>query len=362
MDRPIRNRDYTMVTNEQLQESRAIQRRTGRTFHIATRFLPERARYPTYVLYAFFRTADEIVDDPDPGTPAELNAELARMREAALGERPTDDPVLAAFSELRERYAIPDREVDAFMDAMAADVEPTGYDTYADLSGYLRGSAVAVAYMMLAVMDPEDRAEARPHAKALAEAFQLTNFLRDVREDATEYGRIYLPRATLAAYGVSADEIADLQYSEDVAAAVRSELRRTEERYRQGVAGIELLPADCRFPVLLAAVLYAEHHRLIREREYDVLSATPSLGLADSLRLVARTWWFLRRERDPEAAFYRASVVSASAGAGPDAEADPSAVMGRSEAMGYRNGQPAWRPLERIVDLLRSWLPVGRPE
>ncbi|USZ67377.1 phytoene/squalene synthase family protein [Halorussus salilacus] len=342
-----------MVTDEQLRASRAIQRRTGRTFHVATRFLPERARYPTYVLYAFFRVADEVVDDPDPGPPEELRAELARLREAATGERETDDPVLAAFDEMRERHGIPDREVEEFVAAMEADVEPDGYDTYEDLRSYLRGSSVAVAYMMLAVMDPEDSEAARPHARALAEAFQLTNFLRDVREDVTEYGRIYIPRETLQAHGASTDDIADLRHSAGVTAAVRAELRRTEERYREGVAGIEYLPEDCQFPVLLSAVLYAEHHRLIRERGYDVVSATPSLGLGDYLRVLARTWWHWRRERDPEAAFYRASAVSREAETDSDAETDPPSAT-PTEPAGHRLGRALRSPLGRAVDILRS--------
>ena len=340
-----------MVTNEQLEASKAIQRRTGRTFHVATRFLPERARHPTYVLYAFFRMADEVVDDPDPGPPEGRRDELARLREAALGERSTDDPVLSAFSEMRERHGIPDREITEFVAAMESDVEAGGYDTYADLEDYLRGSAVAVAYMMLDVMDPEDAEAARPHAKALGEAFQLTNFLRDVREDVTEYGRIYLPRATLAQYGVSADEIADLRPSEAFAAAMRRELRRTEERYREGVAGIHLLPEDCQFPVLLSSVLYAEYHRLIRERGYDVLSAPPSLDLGDYLRLVARTWWHWRRERDPEATFYRASAVPTSAGIEPNEETTAWPIRRTIE-----------RPVGQVTDLVRSRWPIGRLE
>ena len=354
-----------MVTSEQLRESKDVQRRTGRTFHVATRFLPERARDPTYVLYAFFRMADDVVDDPDPGVPADLRAELDRMCAAATGERPSDDPVLTAFDEMRERHAIPDREVETFLDAMETDVEPEGYDTFDDLSEYLRGSAVAVAYMMLDVMDSADAdadadaAAARPHARALGEAFQLTNFLRDVREDVTEYGRIYLPRETLAEHGVSTDEITDLQFSDGVAAAVRAELRRTEERYREGVAGIQYLPKDCRFPVLLSAVLYAEYHRIIRERGYDVLSATPSLGSVDYVRETTRTWWHWRTAPDAETAFYRASAVPASPEKVPRTDADAPPTAGRDDPSDRFHGGMLRRPLGRVADALRARWPVG---
>jgi len=298
-----------MVSPDDVATSKAIQQRTGKTFHVATRLLPERVREATYVLYAFFRVADEVVDDPDGKPPDEQRAELARIREAALGEREADDPVLSAFQSIKERYGIPDREVEAFMDAMEMDVTLDRYDTYADLEGYLRGSSVAVAYMMLEVMDPAEKERARPHARALGEAFQLTNFLRDVREDIDDYGRIYLPTSTLSQYGVSEEQIASFRFDEGFAAAMRAELRRTERLYRTGVEGIQYLPEDCRFAVLLSAVLYAEHHRDIREHDYDVLSARRTLTNRRRLRLVAKTWYHYRRTGDPVATFEAVGAV-----------------------------------------------------
>ncbi|MFB6296052.1 MAG: phytoene/squalene synthase family protein [Halobacteriales archaeon] len=316
-----------MASPDEIATSKAIQQRTGKTFHVATRLLPGRVREATYVLYAFFRVADEVVDDPEGKPPAEQRRELSRIRAAALGERETDDPVLAAFQSIKEQYDIADREVETFMDAMEMDVTTDRYESYADLEGYLRGSSVAVAYMMLAVMDPEDTERARPHAKALGEAFQLTNFLRDVREDVIDYGRIYLPGSTLERHGVTEEQIESLRFDEDVAAAMREELRRTERLYRTGVEGIRHLPEDCRFAVLLAAVLYAEHHRLIRARGYDVLSERPTLTHRRRLLLAAKTWLQYKRLGDPVATFERVSAVPAEedeeeAGARGDASAD----------------------------------------
>jgi len=357
------------VEQDDIEASKAIQRETGRTFHLATRVLPEWARYPTYVLYAFFRIADEVVDDPDPGPPAEQRAELERIRAAALGDRATDDPVLRAFSELRERHDIPGREVNAFVDAMLMDVGEDGvaaYESFAHLQSYLRGSSVAVAYMMLEVMDPARKETARPHAKALGEAFQLTNFLRDVREDVVDYDRVYLPRETLQAHGATVQQVRALAYDERFADAMRAAMAETERRYRAGVAGIRYLPDGCQFAVLLAATLYAEHHRHIRARDYDVLSERRELSRRRRLWVLARTWYHWRRTGDPEAAFYAVAPVDegptgpgertdgprASSGRGSDGGVDE--VRACRISNGYRS---VAGPARSLAGTVRSLLP-----
>jgi phytoene synthase len=298
-----------MVDTRQVEQSKRIQQQTGKTFHLATRLLPERVRHATYVLYAFFRVADEVVDTADPAPPETQREELERLRAEALGEREPTDEVLAAFSEIRERTAIDDEDVDVFVDAMLADIEKSRYETYAELEAYMDGSASAVGRMMTAVMDPPDRERALPHATALGEAFQMSNFLRDVREDVVERDRVYLPQETLRRHGVSEAAVKNFEFSDDFRAVMQDEIARTEELYREGVAGIKYLPEDCQFAVLLAAVLYADHHRAIRRRDYDVLSATPSLSTPRKLWLLARTRLAWARTNDPETVFRRVSVV-----------------------------------------------------
>jgi len=320
-----------MVTDRQIRQSKTIQQQTGATFHLATRLLPERVRHPTYVLYAFFRIADEVVDDADTQDldPAVRAERLEDLREQALGRSDPEGPVLAAFQKVTAEYDVPDQEVTTFVDAMQTDVEKTRYRTHEELEEYMRGSAAAVGAMMTAIMDPDDRTRAMPHAFALAEAFQLTNFLRDVREDVLERGRIYVPLETWAEHGVTEAGIERLEFDENVASAVASELRRTERRYWKGVAGIEHLPRDCQFAVLLAAVLYAEHHRLIRERGYDVLSSTPSLGKARMAWLLAKTRVHWAWTDDPTAVFRAVSAV-------PDRSTPGAGVAGEFESVPTR--------------------------
>ncbi|WP_408957344.1 phytoene/squalene synthase family protein [Natrinema sp. 74] len=297
------------MKRDHIDASKAIQKRTGKTFYLATRFLPERVRHATHVLYAFFRIADEVVDDADGTSPEEQRARLEALRAQALGERPANGPVLEAFRELRERYGIADEEVDAFVDAMASDIETDRYETDADLKSYMRGSAASVGVMMTAIMEPDAEAAAIPHAVKLGEAFQMTNFLRDVREDVVERDRIYIPQETLQDHGVDPEQIERLEYTESFGAVIASELQRTEDLYREGVAGIRYLPADCQLPVLLAAVLYAEHHSVIRAQRYDVLSSEPALSTTRKLRCLVKTRWHWHWNRDPESVFQRVSAV-----------------------------------------------------
>lgn len=300
---------YQMVDSTQLAESKSIHRRTGKTFYYATRLLPERVRHPTYVLYAFFRVADEIVDDPDGASPAEQRDRLREIEAAALGREPTDDPVLEAFSEVRRRYGIPDREVEAFVDAMRTDVEKSRYETYDELESYMRGSAAAVGVMMTHIMEADDADPVLRRARLLGNAFQLTNFLRDVGEDVTDRDRIYLPRSTLEACGADMRDLERRRFTDEIGAAIRRELKRAESLYRQGVRGIKYLPRDCQLPVLTAAVLYAEHHRLIRDHGYDTVTETPSLGTLRKLSLVAKTRLYWAWSGDPEVVFAKVSDV-----------------------------------------------------
>jgi phytoene synthase len=301
-----------MVTTRQVERKKRIQRQTGKTFHLATRLLPERVRHATYVLYAFFRVADEIVDTADPAPPADQRAELERLRAEALGEREPSDPVLAAFAEIRAEVDIADEDVELFIDAMRTDVDTSGYETYDELEAYMDGSAAAVGRMMTAVMDPDDPETALSHATSLGEAFQLTNFVRDVREDVVERDRIYLPQTTLEREGVTNERIERFEMDERVASVIRTELARAESLYRDGVAGIKYLPSGCQLPVLLAAVLYADHHRLIRKHDYDVLNNEVELSTTRKLWLVVRVRWHWQWNGDPEEVFRRVSAVPSS--------------------------------------------------
>ncbi|MDT7802310.1 MAG: 15-cis-phytoene synthase, partial [Actinomycetota bacterium] len=173
--------DAAGVTDPALRASYAACRRLnahhGRTFFLATRLLPARARPAAHALYGFARMADELVDNPEPGTDpaAELDRVGALVDVVFDGGTP-DDPVLAALADTVHRYGIAQDLFDAFLRSMRMDLKPAEYTTFTDLGEYMYGSAAVIGLQLLPVFGTVGPlADAEPGAIALGEAFQLTN-------------------------------------------------------------------------------------------------------------------------------------------------------------------------------------------
>ncbi|MFD9893657.1 phytoene/squalene synthase family protein [Amycolatopsis sp. NPDC059027] len=257
-------------------ECERINAHHGRTFFLATRLLPAHARPAVHALYGFARMADELVDNPEPGTdPAVALDKVADLVGIVFdGGRP-GDPVLAALADTVARYALRRELFDAFLHSMRMDLTVTEYATYADLAEYVHGSAEVIGLQMLPVFGTVvPCAEAEPAAAALGEAFQLTNFLRDVGED-LDRGRLYLPAEELAAFGVDREllvhcrrrRVSDPRIRQALAFAVS----RTRAVYRRAESGIPLLRPESRPCVRVAITLYEGILDEIERLGYDVL-------------------------------------------------------------------------------------------
>lgn len=217
---------------------------------------------------------DEWVDNPGLLTSDERRARLDAYRNDLLaawqGRRP-ESPVLRAFADTLCETGIDIAEPLCFLDAMAMDLTIDRYPTYADLERYMRGSAAAVGLMMLPVLGVPESPEVRRAAMALGEAMQMTNFLRDVGEDARR-GRIYLPLEDLKRFGVSEAQILAGAIDEGFVALMRYEIERARVLYLEADSGIPAIPGPMRSAVLLARELYARILDRIERRGYDVFS------------------------------------------------------------------------------------------
>ncbi|RSD22863.1 phytoene/squalene synthase family protein [Amycolatopsis eburnea] len=245
----------------------------GRTFFLATRLLPARARPAAHALYGFARMADELVDNPEPGSdPAASLDRVGTLVDVVFDGGTPDDPVLVALADTVRRYGLSRELFDAFLKSMRMDVKPVEYRTFAELGEYMYGSAAVIGLQMLPVFGTIGPvADAEPGAIALGEAFQLTNFLRDVGED-LDRGRLYLPLDELAAFGVTRSLLEERRPDPRIRAALAYFVARTRAVYRRAEAGVPLLRPESRPCVRTALTLYQGILDEIAALDYDVLT------------------------------------------------------------------------------------------
>jgi phytoene synthase len=259
----------------------AVARHQARNFYYSFLLLPPHLRQSMCALYAFMRRTDDLADEPRPGRDGEALLEGWRrdVHRALDGGDDRAWPGLAALAATVERHAIPRRYLDAVIDGVAMDVHPRPFATFDDLYGYCYRVASAVGLCCLHIWGYR-RGDGR--AEALAEscgiALQLTNIVRDVREDA-EHGRLYLPQEDLGRFGVVREELTARRASDRLRALLAYEGRRAYAYYDQARPLAEFVAPVGR-PVLATIVgIYRTLLDEIARRDYEVLServAVPS--------------------------------------------------------------------------------------
>ncbi|MFF4084399.1 phytoene/squalene synthase family protein [Streptomyces sp. NPDC001777] len=258
---------------------RRLNARHGRTYFLATRLLPLERRSAVHALYGFARWADDIVDDHDRHRAPEERDRLLRRLEndlaAGLRAGAGHEPVVRAVADTADRYDIDHALFADFLSSIRADLTVTHYPTYADLQGYVHGSAAVIGLQMLPVLGTVTaREEAAPHAAALGVAFQLTNFLRDVGED-LDRGRVYLPGDLLAAHGVDRPLLEwsrrTGRHDPRIRAALVAAEAMTRGVYRTAEPGIAMLDPRVRPCIRAASTLYGGILDAIAEQDYTVL-------------------------------------------------------------------------------------------
>jgi phytoene synthase len=266
------------------ERCRQLHRRYGRTYYLATRLLPEWKRRHVHALYGFTRYADEIVDRTGGQPVAERARRLAEWSDtflAGLAGAPVEDPLLPAVLHTISVFNLDPEDFRTFLASMAMDLTVTGYDSYDDLLGYMEGSAAVIGTMMLPILEASDPAAAREPARQLGIAFQLTNFIRDVAED-LDLGRVYLPGADLARFGVTPADLraarADggLTAQAPVADAIREliafEVGRARAHYARAAPGVTLLAPSSQGCIRAAYHLYGGILDEVEKLGYDVFA------------------------------------------------------------------------------------------
>jgi phytoene synthase len=286
---------------EAYQVCRNIARQRARNFYYSFVALPPPKRDAICAVYAFMRHADDLSDDETIALHDRrvmLDAWLSSWRHAADGGH-TDDPVFLALRHAQQRFAIPSRLLEELVEGTTMDVRadeplPNSYDTYAtfaDLYRYCYLVASVVGLVCIHIFGYED-ARAEKLAEETGIAFQLTNILRDVREDA-ERKRIYLPGEDLQKFNLSVDRLKNTTaITPELRELLHFEAKRAQEFYRSGQRLLPLIAADSR-PALW--VLITIYHRLLQRIEksgYDVFSSRVSVPTYEKLAILG--WGMLR--------------------------------------------------------------------
>jgi phytoene synthase len=276
---------------------RHIARSSAKNFYYGFMLLPARKRNALSAVYAFMRHADDLSDDPGM-TLAERRLKLSEFIEAYRGSLEsgrTDDPVFLALRDSQQRYSIPMDLLDQLVAGTAMDVceadEPSDaprvvYDSFEELYKYCYHVASVVGLVCIRIFGYRDPV-AEQYAEDLGIAFQLTNILRDVKEDAA-MARVYLPQQDLERFGVTAAELGAGVPMEKLRPLLAFEAARAREFY---VSAERLLPLidEVSQPALWAMVeIYRGILDRIELRQFDVYSERVRLSLGDKLKILVK--------------------------------------------------------------------------
>jgi len=286
---------------------KGITRTSAKNFYYAFLVLPRRKRQALCAVYAFMRRCDDIADDPTLALSdrrQKLDTWLDALHRAQQGE-PTDDAILLALTDAQRRFAIPAGLLDELAHGTAMDVEQeensaqtTGapgltiqYRTFQDLRLYCYRVASVVGLVCIHIFEYRDPA-AEPLAERCGLAFQLTNIIRDVKEDAS-LGRVYLPEEDLAKFQISGSELLTTPDPARFRPVLALEADRAREFYSSGDALIPYVAEDSQPALWVLVTIYRSLLEKIAEKQYDVFTAKISLSTSEKLRILAKG--FLKR-------------------------------------------------------------------
>jgi phytoene synthase len=275
---------------EGFRQCREITRHYGTSFYFATQFFPKEMREGIYAVYTFARIPDEIVDDPRLTDRRVVHAELTKWHRdwrAAMNAGASEDPVMNAIVHTFRKFRIPADDGEAFLRSMYMDEEKSSYANYAELEDYMYGSAGVVGLMVSRIVGYKSEA-ALGHAIKLGYAFQLTNFLRDIREDYEELGRVYMPADELARFGLSPNEISKRICDDRFIEFMKFQIERNRQVYREALPGIPMLSWRGRLAVRIAYVLYKAILDEVERVHYNVYRGRVRTKLRQKLWLSAK--------------------------------------------------------------------------
>lgn len=266
-----------------------ITREHARTFYYASKFLGAEERNAAYAVYAICRISDDSVDVPGTYCTDKIKADI----DAAYSNKTIDDPLILAFRHTINKLNIPREYFDSLIKGIEMDMNIARYGDFRELYEYCYRVAGIVGLIMNKVFFSSG-VKADSCAVDLGIAMQLTNILRDIKEDFAR-GRIYLPQDEMKAQHVTENDIAKCLISDNFIGLMKQQIKRAREYYSSSIDGIKLIPGiRNRFTVCLMKDIYADILRSIENNKYDVFRGRARVPLPRKLLLTLKV--VLKRE------------------------------------------------------------------
>ena len=298
-----------MTTAEAYAACRTIARREAKNFYYAFRVLPKHKSNAMCAVYAFMRRADDIADDESIPISERMKAmtNWVEAWRAARVSGVSDDPVFLALNDTQKQFAISDALLEELVQGTTMDLEPgpvaageiQTFATFDELYRYCYLVASVVGLVCIRIFGYTD-VRAEKLAEETGIAFQLTNILRDVKEDA-ERGRVYLPLDLLRESGVSVERVMALSRGAQIEAAERAVLcelgAKAEAYYASSNKLLPLIDRDSRAALWVLVTIYHDLLHRIERREGDVFSQRVSVPTASKLRILAQGMAMALRNR-----------------------------------------------------------------
>ena len=281
---------------------RGISRRAAKNFYYGFMVLPSEKRNALSAVYAFMRHADDISDEPgvDPQLKRQRLQEWLESAKAVFAGNATDDPVLMALGDAQRKFKIPPELFEKLVYGTSLDLDiPTASadspailcETFEDLKQYCYYVASVVGLVCIRIFGYQDT-----KAEFLAEdcglAFQLTNIIRDIKEDAS-MGRIYIPaedlvRSNLTAANFASSALQNPAQAQQLRPALEYEAERARKYYESAKWLMELIDEDSRAALWVLVEIYSRLLQKITTRKYDVLTERVRLTLWEKLKVLSR--------------------------------------------------------------------------
>ncbi len=274
------------MTPEQYCQDKAA--KSGSSFYYSFLFLPPERRRAITALYAFCREVDDVVDECADADVARTKLAWWRKEIAGTFTGAAQHPVAQALIPVVRTFVLPQSHFQDIIDGMEMDLRYNRYPDFATLQIYCHRVAGVVGLMAAEIFGYRDPATLE-YAENLGMAFQLTNIIRDVGEDARR-GRVYLPLDELARFGLSASDIVHLHDDDKFQKLIRFQIERAEQYYRQAFASLPATDRKSQRPGLVMAAIYQTVLKEILNDDCKVLDRRISLTPIRKLWIAWRTW------------------------------------------------------------------------